>query len=256
MKTNKRNNKRFRKTKKHRMVGGVSVMDPGYVYDGVTREWESKCNKSETINPGAKSFNNEEFKITYHKKDIYDNFVGRNIMHPDHASDPTKNYNVRKGTLTFKNGDVYEGLLTNPNYRDLMEDKNGKMTYANGIVYEGEWRHGKRDGKGKLMDKNGNVLYEGNWEARYMDKDKPIGILPLQYLAADASYKQIGNKEVSYEEFKKFVEELGPQYDTLDKLGYQGKCKLINDSHLIGNITGGKNKKSKRNKKYRKSCKY
>ena len=255
MKTNKRNNKRFRKTKKHRMVGGVSVMDPGYVFDGVKSEWESVCKKIETINPAAKSLTDGEFKITYHKNDIYDNFVGEYVKHPDHASDPNKSYLVKKGTLTFKNGDVYEGLLTNHNYRDLMKDKNGKMTYANGIVYEGEWRYGKRDGKGKLMDKNGNVLYDGNWEARYKEKDKAIDILPLQYLAADASYKQIGNKEVSYEEFKNFVEKLGPQYDVLDKLGYQGKCKLINDSHLIGNITGGKNKKSKRNKKYRKSCK-
>lgn len=141
-------------------------------------------------------------------------------------------------------------MLSNFNYRDLMDDKNGKMTYANGIVYEGEWKDGKRQGKGKLMDKNGNVLYDGNWEARYKEKDKAIDILPLQYLAADAPYKQIGNKEVSYEEFKNFVEKLGPQYDVLDKLGYQGRCKLINDTHLTGNIIGGKNKK------YRKSCKY
>jgi hypothetical protein len=251
MKTNKRNNKRFRKTKKHRMVGGVSVMESGYVFDGVKRGYyEEICNKRETINPDAKSFDNEEFKVTYHKNDIYDNFVGRYVNHPEYDSDPKRKYLVKKGTLTFKNGDVYEGILSNFSYRDVMGDKNGKMTYANGIVYEGEWWNGERKGKGKLMDTHGNVLYDGNWE-----KDKAIDILPLQYLAADASYKQIGNKEVSYEEFKNFVEELGPQYDVLDKLGYQGRCKLINNTHLTGNITGGKNKKSKRNKKYCKSCK-
>ena len=251
MKTNKKNNKRFRKTKKHRMVGGVSVMESGYFFDGVNREYQEKCNKRETINPKAESFNNEEFKVTYHKNDIYDNFVGRYVNHPEYDSNPKKQYLVKKGTLTFKNGDVYEGIVSNFHYRDLMDDKNGKMTYANGIVYEGEWRMGQRIGKGKLMDTHGNVLYDGNWE-----KDKAIDILPLQYLAADATYKQIGNKEVSYEEFKNFVEKLGPQYDVLDKLGYQGRCKLINDTHLTENITGGKNKKSKRNKKYSKRCKY
>jgi len=251
MKTNKRNHKRFRKTKKHRMVGGVSVMESGYVFDGVKRGYyEEICNKRETINPDAKSFDNEEFKVTYHKNDIYDNFVGRYVNHPEYDSDPKRKYLVKKGTLTFKNGDVYEGILSNYSYRDVMGDKNGKMTYANGIVYEGEWFNGERKGKGKLMDTHGNVLYDGNWE-----KDKAIDILPLQYLAADASYKQIGNKEVSYEEFKNFVEELGPPYDVLHKLGYQGRCKLIKNTHLTENITGGKNKKSKRNKKYCKSCK-
>lgn len=83
MKTNKRNNKRFRKTKKHRMVGGVlSVMDPGYVFDGVNREWESICKKIEPINPDAKSLTDGEFKITYHKNDIYDNFVGGMLSIP------------------------------------------------------------------------------------------------------------------------------------------------------------------------------
>jgi hypothetical protein len=248
MKTNKRNNKRFRKTKKHRMVGGVSIMDSGYVFDGVKSEYYDKRNRHETIKPEAKSFfDNEEFKVTYHKNDIYDNFVGRYVNNPDYASGENL---VKKGTLTFKNGDVYEGILRNYSVRDVMGDKNGKMTYANGIVYEGEWFNGERKGKGKLMDTHGNVLYDGNWE-----KDKPIGILLLQSLAADEYYKLIGNKEFSYEEFKKFVEKLGPPYDVLVKLGYQGRCKLIKYTHLTENITGGKNKKSKRNKKYCKSCK-
>lgn len=62
------------------MVGGVSVMDPGYVFDGVKSEYESVCKKIETINPAAKSLTDGEFKITYHKNDIYDNFVGGGML--------------------------------------------------------------------------------------------------------------------------------------------------------------------------------
>ena len=38
-----------------------------------------------------------------------------------------------------------------------------KYTYIDGEYYEGEWKNGLRHGKGKLIRKDGTVLFEGNW---------------------------------------------------------------------------------------------
>lgn len=63
-----------------------------------------------------------------------------------------------KGTLTFKNGDVYEGHFVNGSF-------NGKGTYksAKGWVYVGEFKNGYADGKGKLTTET-QISYEGRFK--------------------------------------------------------------------------------------------
>lgn len=70
--------------------------------------------------------------------------------------------------IKFKNGDVYIG--------DVVKGKphgDGTMTYNNEdkLVYEGEWKNGKREGKGVSLKKSDNSMYEGEFQ-----NDKPNGL--------------------------------------------------------------------------------
>ena len=60
------------------------------------------------------------------------------------------------GIMKYDNDDVYVG------YFRRYPDGKGTMTYANGDVYDGEWHEGSRRGKGILTTANGNV-YDGEW---------------------------------------------------------------------------------------------
>ena len=60
------------------------------------------------------------------------------------------------GAVYFANGNYYFGRLVQG---DL---DTGKMTYANGQVYVGEFRNGKRNGKGSLLYLDGSK-YEGQF---------------------------------------------------------------------------------------------
>ena len=63
------------------------------------------------------------------------------------------------GVLTFEDGTKYEG--------DFVEGRfEGKGTfYESGVLsYIGEFKDDMRHGYGKELDKDGNVIYEGNWE--------------------------------------------------------------------------------------------
>ena len=76
-----------------------------------------------------------------------------------------------KGTITYENGDAYEGAVRNNEPHGV-----GKMTYKDdGRVCEGIWKerkikyegeldgNGKPHGRGKWMYLNGHV-YEGGWK--------------------------------------------------------------------------------------------
>jgi hypothetical protein len=38
----------------------------------------------------------------------------------------------------------------------------GIMMYISGLLYEGDWKNGKREGCGRLIDNEGDT-YEGQW---------------------------------------------------------------------------------------------
>ena len=45
----------------------------------------------------------------------------------------------------------------------------GLMTFDNGNVYYGDWKLGKMDGKGIILNNNGNLLYDGEFTNDLMD---------------------------------------------------------------------------------------
>lgn len=69
-----------------------------------------------------------------------------------------------KGTVTFPNGDVYEGELESGQMTNQ-----GIMTYADGSVYEGGWYRGEKDGKSVFTTAQG-VEHHGTYKqgTKYM----------------------------------------------------------------------------------------
>ena len=63
------------------------------------------------------------------------------------------------GVAVWPNNDRYEG--------DWLNDKmsgHGVYKWAGGGRYEGLWLENKMNGYGIMMDANGNMTQEGNWE--------------------------------------------------------------------------------------------
>jgi len=59
---------------------------------------------------------------------------------------------------------VLEGFTYNGEMLHGLAHGKGTMTYTNGDVYEGLFQNGQRHGKGKLTDKDGKVIYEGDYQ--------------------------------------------------------------------------------------------
>ena len=70
-----------------------------------------------------------------------------------------------QGTMTYVNGDKYEGQFT-----DDKANGHGTYLYANGDTYEGEFKDDEKHGQGTMMYANGNK-YTGLWQ-----RNKIVGI--------------------------------------------------------------------------------
>jgi hypothetical protein len=46
---------------------------------------------------------------------------------------------------------------------DYLPDGNGKMYYLDKNIYEGQWKKGMREGQGKLMFSDGEIIQQGSW---------------------------------------------------------------------------------------------
>jgi hypothetical protein len=62
------------------------------------------------------------------------------------------------GKVVYASGDKYEGYLVN--YR---REGKGTMVYVGGSRYVGAWAKDAPNGAGVLTDRNGAVLFEGQW---------------------------------------------------------------------------------------------
>ncbi len=112
---------------------------------------------------------------------------------------PIETYPLERKRVNYYNG-YYDGTLKEDKYHGY-----GKREFLNGDIYEGEWKNGRREGKGiynagvnvsvfncheckkyegywknnekhgrgKCFDKNGKLLYEGNFE-----DDMPTSLYP------------------------------------------------------------------------------
>jgi len=86
----------------------------------------------------------------------------------------TWNYDGSKcgGTINWADGRVYKGdwkLI--PNGIDL-PDGVGTMTWPDGRVYVGEFRNGRMDGKGKMVNPRG-ITQDGLWKRDYFVSPSP-----------------------------------------------------------------------------------
>ena len=88
-----------------------------------------------------------------------------------------------KGTMTWDNGDVYDGQ-----WRYGKMSGEGTITWYDGTSYTGNWRSDKRNGFGTMKYKNGKIA-KGNW----LD-DGPIGEFEIIIPYADPERKPTKTK--------------------------------------------------------------
>ena len=73
------------------------------------------------------------------------------------------NNTIKNGYQIYKDSSRYDGdFLAN------LRDGKGVMQYKDGTQYTGDWVKDKRQGKGEIKDKNGDILYSGDWAADTM----------------------------------------------------------------------------------------
>lgn len=84
----------------------------------------------------------------------------------------------RKGKTFYKNGDVYDGYWgKHDKHRGVFPQGRGKIIYAvtsewdKKKEYDGEWKNGRKHGKGKMLYVNGDK-YNGHW---YYDRKNGFG---------------------------------------------------------------------------------
>lgn len=69
------------------------------------------------------------------------------------------NGHIKKGKLFYPNGDFYDGYFN----LDTFFEGDGELTILNYGFYKGQWKNGKKCGKGIFRFQNGNY-YDGEWE--------------------------------------------------------------------------------------------
>jgi hypothetical protein len=57
--------------------------------------------------------------------------------------------------------DLYYGGVYEGNWKNGKRHGKGKYTYAGGVVYEGNWENNMGHGKGKLVTYSGREVYKG-----------------------------------------------------------------------------------------------
>ena len=119
------------------------------------KDFDNKLNDNE-----ENEMNNEE---KYYGDIINGKKEGKGKMiykNGDYYNGNWKN-NLREGKGTFinKKGDKYYGIWKN----DILEN-NVTIKYKNGDEFEGIIKYGKKEGEGKIIYKDLNVIYIGNWE--------------------------------------------------------------------------------------------
>ena len=87
-----------------------------------------------------------------------------------YQGDWVDNKAIGKGSLTFKNGDEYIGLV-----QEAVADGEGVMKFASGDIYRGSFVKGKAQGQGTYLWRNGQS-FEGAWL-----QDQPQGKGVLKY---------------------------------------------------------------------------
>lgn len=136
---------------------------------------------------------------------------------------------IGKGSLTFKNGDEYIGLV-----QEAVADGEGVMKYASGDVYQGSFVKGKAQGQGIYQWRNGQS-FEGVWLQdqpqgkgvlkyangnRYegeVQSGSPHGAGQLQYLQGDNYKGQFADGQPDGQ--GEFVWKVGDRYKGLWKAG-------------------------------------
>ena len=88
---------------------------------------------------------------------------------------PQIKLNIINSTITLINHktEIYLYGKYEGDFKNGKKDGKGTMTYKNEYIYEGNWKDGKRDGKGIYLNKTNKDKYEGDFK---LDKAEGKGV--------------------------------------------------------------------------------
>lgn len=79
------------------------------------------------------------------------------------------------GILKLKKGGVYAGDFSRDNFHgqgiEIAPQNKNIDKCGDATIYVGRWFRGKKEGKGRLYDKNGNLIYDGKFS-----ENQPVGL--------------------------------------------------------------------------------
>ncbi len=103
-------------------------------------------------------------------------------------------YKHNRGTLIYP---IINYLKDNNNLKSYKLEGFNKYIFDDESFYIGNWKNGMREGKGKLFDKNNNLIYEGDW---IKDKKEGIGkqIINEQYYCVSEFKNGFSNGKIEF----------------------------------------------------------
>jgi hypothetical protein len=245
MKTNKKNNKKIRKTKKNRMTGGeikmITITFGNYTKEPFSRHgWVDAKYEGETIKKGEEFIPHGKGKIIYPTENNEKNNpdkkkpVDRDVLEGDFHINEEGTLITKDGKLTYRDGEIYEG-----DFKSSIRDGKGTMTYSNGDTYKGDWRLERREGEGELRAKDGTLLYKGDWKG-----NKPVkpALLRLDEIAANTFFEENKNKKFSHKDISMPIFVVLRQYGYTKKRNKSGTHSKTTYSIIKNPHLGGGNK--------------
>jgi hypothetical protein len=68
------------------------------------------------------------------------------------------------GKYTYASDDFLDRDYYTGEWKDDLYDGKGKLVWKNGTTYDGEWQQNLRHGFGTLLDSDGAIIFQGQWE--------------------------------------------------------------------------------------------
>ena len=121
---------------------------------------EGEFENDELINGEKGTWGNFIYKGDFYKNDIYEG-VYKYFDYLEYTG--TLKGKFLFGKMKIKNGNEYEGkfenILADQADYDILFNKEGegRIIYSNGDIYEGKWVNFIKNGKGKIITKDGKI---------------------------------------------------------------------------------------------------
>jgi len=200
----------------------------GKIFEDDKYEFNENLNYKDEHNPNekeiekiTKEFFEESDKIRF-EGNYYKNEKWNGIMY---NRDDNFKIEIKNGKWSLNDSNFKFKYLGRNNY--IIQDKNGKTNeYHNGLLlYEGKYLNDKRNGKGIEYDKNGKILFLGEYKNGKRWNGKIKGLIEQVFFEIDFEGKYINGEGIGkgkkyFVQFSERLLEYEGEFKNYEKSGY------------------------------------